>query len=66
MSDKDLRKNSEGYPDPTAYEAIKRLEAEEQKVNHLLKIIFSVCKLAGFRVEGRIVLEDLETGKIWR
>ena len=24
--DKELRKNGEGYPDPTAYEAIKRLE----------------------------------------
>lgn len=68
MNDKDLRKNSEGYPDPTAYEAIKRVEAaeEEARVKKLLKTIFTVCDLAGFRVDGRIALEDLKTGKIWR
>ena len=65
MNDRDLRKNAEGYPDPTAYEAIKNIEAEE-RFNKLLYTIFNICELSGFRIEGRIVLIDEVTGKVYR
>lgn len=67
MNDRDLRKNAEGYSDPTAYEAIKNIEKEDDlRFHKLLRTIFYICNAAGFEIEGRIVLVDKKTGKIWR
>ena len=63
--DDDLKRNASGYYDPTAYEAIKKVE-EDERFHKLLHTIFYICKLAGFEIDGRIVLKDLETGKTWR
>lgn len=62
----DLRKNAEGYSDPTAYEAIKRLDNDSERLDNLLKAIFAVCEASDFHVEERIVLKDTRTGKIYR
>lgn len=60
--DKELSRNGSGYFDPTAYKAMKRVEADERKYGrdyerfyNLLNTIFYICNLAGFHVEGRIV-----------
>lgn len=67
---KEDRKNAEGYSDPTAYEAIKNVErspdSDDDRFHKLLDTIFSICELAGFHIEERIVIEDKKTGKIWR
>ena len=67
---KEDRKNAEGYSDPTAYEAIKNVErgadADDERFHKLLDTIFSICELSGFHVEGRIIIKDKKTGKIWR
>lgn len=62
----DLRKNDEGYFDPTAYEAIKNIEGGDERFHKLLHTIFYLCDLAGFSIEGRIVLIDNRSGRIWR
>lgn len=62
----DLRRNGSGYIDPTAYEAIKNIDTESDRFYKLLGTIFSICDLAGFHVEGRIVLKDKKTGRVWR
>lgn len=62
----DLRKNAEGYLDPTAYRAIKNIEEEDERFHKLLHTIFYLCEVAGFDIEGRIVLVDKKTGRIWR
>lgn len=63
----DLGKNAEGYSDPTAYQAIRNIEREdEERFHKLLKAIFNICELSGFQVDERIVLRDLKTGKVWR
>lgn len=60
-------KNSEGYLDLTAYHALKHMEQEEyRRFRKLLRTIFNVCSMAGFRIDGRIVLIDKKTGRIWR
>ena len=64
--DEDLKKNAEGYPDPTAYHAIKNIDREDWRFNCVLHTIFNICELAGFKVEGRIVLKDKKSGKVWR
>ena len=66
MNDRDLRKNASGCPDPTAYEAIKNIDREDENFHKLLHTIFNICELSGFRIEGRIVLVDEVTGKVWR
>ncbi len=66
MNDRDLRLNVSGYPDPTAYEAIKNIDKEDERFHKLLHTIFDMCELSGFRIEGRIVLVDEATGKVYR
>ena len=64
MNDRELRKNGEGYTDPTAYEVLKKMD-EEERFHKLLNTIFYLCDLAGFHLENRIVLKDNKTGRIW-
>ena len=73
QSDKEMSRNGSGYYDPTAYKAMKRVEADEKRYGkdyerfyNLLTIIFYICNLAGFHVEGRITLVDKKTGKVWK
>ena len=68
MTAKDDRKNAEGYNDPTAYNAIKNVEQEQDKddvrFHQLLNMLFSLCELADFHIEGRVVLKDKRTGNL--
>jgi len=66
LNDRDLRKNASGYSDPTAYRAIKNIDREDENFHKLLHTIFNICELSGFRIEGRIILVDEVTGKVWR
>lgn len=67
-------KNKEGYPDPTAGEALgavakeERQEAKERNaaVTSLITMLKQIISLAGFELVGRIVLRDKETGKEYR
>ena len=69
-------RNPEGYQDPTAYSAINNVEKvpveskvsteDDKRFHKLLNTIFTLCELAGFHIEGRIVIRDCKTGKIWR
>lgn len=61
-------KNSFGYWDLTAYEAIKKADAdaETERFRKLLHIIYSICNLFDFHIEERIILKDKRTGRIWR
>lgn len=61
-----LHKNGSGYVDPTAYKAIKKVVADENKVSKLIKTLQAVAHLAGFEIEGRITLIDKKTGDVWR
>lgn len=61
------RRNTEGYPDPTAYEALKSIEREEDERFHkLLHTLFYLRELADFEIEGRIILVDKRNGRVWR
>lgn len=64
--DDDIRKKASGYSDPTAYQAIKNIENEDDKFHKLLDTIFNICELSGFHLEERIVLKDKNTGKVYR
>lgn len=60
------RKNLEGYSDPTAFEALRNIDKEDERFHRLLRTLFYICELADFEIEGRIVLIDKQTGRVWR
>ena len=65
----DLRKNQEGYVDPTAYAALKRISASERtekKAAYLISIIKFIVRESGFEILNRIELRDRKTGRIFR
>lgn len=52
MVNDDMRKNSEGYSDPTVYNALKNIEKDgDERFHKLLDAIFTICEL--FRVPYR-------------
>lgn len=63
-------RNKEGYPDPTAGEAIETVTREEKRhneeVTNLVNVIKQIISLAGFEMVGRITLKDKKTGKEYR
>lgn len=66
MAKDDIRRNAEGYFDPTAYEAMRNIERDEERFHKLLDTIFTLCELSDFHIEERIVIKDKRTGKVWR
>lgn len=69
MNDYIRSTNHEGYPDPTAYEAMRNIAREERdnkRHAQLIKTILYICHIAGFDVYGRITLRDRASGKLWR
>lgn len=69
-----MRKNNEGYSDPTAGTAwnnICRAERQQEAerlsvISNLIPVMKQTAELAGFEVVGRIILKDKETGKEYR
>lgn len=55
--------NSEGYPDQTAYAAIKEENELEARVSSLVKALRTIVMLSGFDFVGRFELVDLRTGR---
>lgn len=64
------RNNSEGYPDPTAFEGTKNIIKEEnlqqKRVTELVNVIKYIIDKAGFEMKNRIILVDKKTGKEYR
>lgn len=57
------------HNDPTADRAIGntyREQLEDDKFKKCIGTIRYICDLAGFKIEGRIVLRSKKTGRIWR
>lgn len=62
--------NTSGYPAPTAYAALKSVEAEnaplENKVSFLIKVVKFIINESGFELVNRIELRDKNTGRYFR
>lgn len=70
MVDYGLRKNAEGYSDPTALTAIKNIIAEEQEeqkqLSTLVHCLKYIIRLAGFELVGRVELRNTKSGRTYR
>lgn len=67
MNGKDPRKNDSGCWDFTAYEAIKKADAdiERERFKKFIGCVYRIAELAGFYIDD-ITVKDRRTGKIWR
>lgn len=65
----DLRKNAEGYADPTAYAALKSIandEKVERKAAYLISVLKFIIREAGFEQVNRIELRDKRSGRVFK
>lgn len=62
--------NSSGYADPTAYEGLKPIIAEEneldKRVNSVIKGIKCILSASGFELISRIEIRDKKSGREFR
>lgn len=70
--------NASHCADPTAYAALKKYREEreaaeiehekkrQEDLNRLIHALKFIIDLGGFELEGRIVLRDKETGRIYK
>lgn len=70
MPDYGIKKNAEGYNDPTAHAALSRIIREEnerqRRVTALIGVLKRTIDEAGFDLIERIALRDRKTGKEYR
>ncbi len=70
MPDYGIRKNSEGYSDPTAYAAISKIQKDEielkRRVSEVINVLKYVIDKSGFELMARIEIRDKKTGKEFR
>ena len=70
MPDYGIKKNKEGYADPTAHAAIRHIvqeEAEQQRrVSELVGVLKYIIDKTGYDLIARIELRDRRTGKEYR
>lgn len=60
------KRNREGYLDTTAFHALRNVDEEDERFHRLLHTLFYICEIADFEIDGRIVLIDKKTGRIWK
>ena len=65
--------NDSGCPDPTAYEAMKRIQNEERRLIQtdlnarlVITTIKNILDLSGFELVERIQIRHKKSGKIFR
>lgn len=65
---KGFKRNNDGYPapEPTKFANYKDIERDERRFRKLLKMIFSLCEIAGFELVERVVLRDKRNGRTWK
>lgn len=71
MENDSMFRNSEHYPDPTAGQAWRNIQAQEEAerlatVGNLVHALRSLAKESGFEIIGRIPLKHIKTGKEYK
>lgn len=70
MPDYPIKKNREGYNDPTAYAAISKIQRDEieqqRRLSELVNVLKYIIDKSGFELTARIELRDKRTGKEFR
>lgn len=61
-----MHRNKEGYPDPTAGDAIREADRPPELVSWYIKIIKNLAEIFDLEVIGRVTVKDKSTGRIYR
>lgn len=63
-------RNPSGYPDPTAHDALQRVQCEQdeadQRTFRAIGAIKALLEIGGFDLLARIELRDRRTGRTYR
>lgn len=57
--------NETSVEEKNSRKKFRDLPNDDKRFYNLLRTLFNVCTLAGFRIEGRVKIRDLKTGKVW-
>lgn len=60
------KKNKYDPKTQTPLENDLAVDEESVRFHKLLKLIFTLCELSGFHLEGRITVKDAKSGRVWR
>ena len=69
MAEYGMKRNSEGYVDPTAYAALKSIsrdEKVEKKAASLISIFKFIARESGFELMNRVELRHKQSGRTFR
>jgi hypothetical protein len=58
--------NNSGCPDPTAFEAMKRVNLVDDNAHKVITTIKNILDLSGFELIGRIQIRHKKSGKIYK
>lgn len=65
-----LKRNSEGYADPTAYQGMKIVVKEEtesdRKAAELIKVLKFIIRSCGFELITRIQVREIKSGREYK
>ena len=61
-----MHKNKEGYPDPTAGDAISAADKAPDNISWMVNLFKEIASQLGFEIVGRITFRDRNTGRDWR
>lgn len=64
--DKRAGRNPSGNLDPTATQAVEKIDSETAKLREIIRTLDFIIALGGYEKAERIVLVDKKTGRVWK
>lgn len=60
-----IHKNKEGYPDPTAGQAMHEADKQPEKISWYIKTIKDLADIVDLEIIGYVHVRDRKTKRIW-
>ena len=60
-----IHKNKEGYPDPTAGQAVQEADKQPEKISWYIKTIKDLADIVDLEIIGYVHVRDKKAKRIW-
>lgn len=60
-----IQKNKEGYPDPTAGQAVQEADKQPERISWYIKTIKDLADIVDLEIIGYVHVRDKKTKRIW-
>lgn len=60
-----IHKNKEGYPDPTAGQAVQEADKQPERISWYIKTIKDLADIVDLEIIGYVHVRDKKTKRIW-